>query len=118
MCLEACETSVYSPGLKQWKEKIDTCRLASDLQIDSVECECLFATLHEDGDDGGGDDSEDDDDKCNKKKNKGLSPQNETRYWPGYLSTVACQGHSKDAVHPSGAGPQALDSSAIEEDTV
>lgn len=68
MCLEACETSVYSPGLKQWKEKIDTCRLASDLQIDSVECECLFSTLHEDGDDGGGDDSEDDDDKCKKKK--------------------------------------------------
>lgn len=25
-----------------------------------------------------------------KKKNKGLSPQNETRHWPGYLSTVAC----------------------------
>lgn len=48
------------------------------------------------------------------KKNKGLSPQNETKHWPGYLRTVAFQEHSNEGVHPPEAGPQALESSAIE----
>lgn len=50
--------------------------------------------------------------KCNKYYS--LSLQKETKHWPGYLRPMAFQEHSDDDVHPSEAGPQALESSSTE----
>lgn len=110
---EAAQLRHLLPGLTEWKERTDSCELPSDLHTYVGVCDCPPLTTPTDGDDGAGAGAAA---KCNKYNS--LSLQKETKHWPGYLRSMAFQEHSDDDVHPSEAGPQALESSSTNHDII
>lgn len=110
--LRACETAQRVEALAARTDRVEEeNRFLPALHTYVGVCDCPPVTTPTDGEDG-----EDGEDgagaKCNKHNS--LSLQKETKHCPGYLRPMAFQDHSEDDVHPSEAGPQALESSSTE----